>query len=339
MPQYLPSILARSLFAAALFTASACVVGAAPAGKSIDPSTDVSTPTSRTTSTPNQTFYFGRYSIQVPTTGVDTWSSYKLIDTNITLVSRDGRRDLPGKVSAAIAEINKLHASGYPAYERTENLDGGGAIVLAKSARYDLDVYYLTAGNAVYRQVVKSISPRSVDKALALAKEINALIHTRKPAEAPPAGSFAVESGYVVLPADRFEEQVSIGLPVSSLPGIHLNFDTRRIGRTEPGLLSRVDQRSGNLPGALGKIGARATVLRRAAREVAGLPFEEVLLKTSVDGRSVYAFRLEYPGSPESSMAPYTVLELSTLDQGATFARDQDALRFWDDMVASMKRF
>lgn len=278
-------------------------------------------------------FYFGRYSLDVPTDGADIWSSYKVVNTKITLVSRDGKRDLPGMIDSQIAKINDRHRFGSTAYDQTVPLDRGGAIVVSKSNYYTFDIYYLTAGNTLHYQHVEALSIRGFDQALARAKEINSLIHSRNPADSPPKGTFAIEAAYI---ADDIQSRVSIGLPVSSVPGIHLNFDTRRVGEAEPGLLSRVDQRSW---GALGKILSGSSTLRRGTREVAGLPFEELLLKTRADGRSVYAFRLEYPGTPESSLAPYTALELSTLDKGKSFDSDEDALRFWDEMVGSVKRF
>ncbi len=141
------------------------------------------------------------------------------------------------------------------------------------------------------------------------------------------------------LPLNEFEEQVSIGLPVSSVPGINLTFDTQLIGEPEPGLITRYEQRtSGGVSTLLNSILSKSSVLRKSKKTVAGLPFEELLLKTSVDGRTLYSFRLEYPGTSESSMEPYTVIEMSTLDKGLGFQNDSDAMRFWDELVASLKR-
>ncbi|WP_410011107.1 T6SS immunity protein Tli4 family protein [Pseudomonas sp. LRP2-20] len=63
-----------------------------------------------------------------------------------------------------------------------------------------------------------------------------------------------------------------------------------------------------------------------------------MLVKTSTEGKDVYAFRLEFPGSPNSSMEPYTVLELSTVDSGPGFEDDEEAIAFWDKLVASLSR-
>ncbi|MFK0310482.1 T6SS immunity protein Tli4 family protein [Pseudomonas sp. NPDC090233] len=78
--------------------------------------------------------------------------------------------------------------------------------------------------------------------------------------------------------------------------------------------------------------------MRKGKRNVAGLNFEELLLKTSAEGRTVYAFRLEFPGTPELSLEPYTVLELSTVDGGPGFEGDEQAIQFWDEVVESLKR-
>ncbi|WP_167635702.1 T6SS immunity protein Tli4 family protein, partial [Pseudomonas syringae] len=207
------------------------------------------------------------------------------------------------------------------------------------SNTYDIDIFYLTKKNTLYKQSVEAIPLQELDKAVALAKEISALITYRNPAERPPNGTFAIEAGYMNLPLNEFEEQVSIGLPVSSVPGINLTFDTQLIGEPEPGLITRYEQRtSGGVSTLLNSILSKSSVLRKSKKTVAGLPFEELLLKTSVDGRTLYSFRLEYPGTSESSMEPYTVIEMSTLDKGLGFQNDSDAMRFWDELVASLKR-
>ncbi|SFW90167.1 hypothetical protein SAMN03159505_05058 [Pseudomonas sp. NFACC10-1] len=289
--------------------------------------------------TPKKQFYFGRYTFEVATDGLNIWSAYKLIGKEIKLVGKNGKKDLTTKVSSTVEEINKLHKVGYPGYDRTIELDGGGAIVVSKSNTYDIDIFYLTKKNTLYKQSVEAIPLQELDKAVALAKEINALITYRNPAERPPNGTFAIEAGYINLPLNEFEEQVSIGLPVSSVPGINLTFDTQLIGEPEPGLITRYEQRtSGGVSTLLNSILSNSSVLRKSKKTVAGLPFEELLLKTSVDGRTLYSFRLEYPGTSESSMEPYTVIEMSTLDKGLGFQNDSDAMRFWDELVASLKR-
>jgi len=289
--------------------------------------------------TTKKPFYFGRYTFEVPTDGANIWSAYKVIDKKIQLVSHNGKRDLIAEVSDTIKKINILHESGAADYERTVELDGGGAIVVSKSTNYSMDIFYLTKGNTLYKQSVKSISSAGINMAIARAKEINALIHPRNPLERPPTGTFAIEDGYLTLPLDTFKEQVSIGLPVSSVPGIHLTFDTQRIGEPEPSLLTRYEERtSGVLTSLLTSVLSKTSVLRKSKKIVAGLKFEELLLKSKVEGRTIYSFRLEYPGTPESSMEPYTVIEMSTLDRGLSFPNDKEALRFWDELVASLKR-
>ncbi|MFJ4394704.1 T6SS immunity protein Tli4 family protein [Pseudomonas sp. NPDC089396] len=173
---------------------------------------------------------------------------------------------------------------------------------------------------------------------MSVVNDINSTINYRHPTSRPPAGTFAIESGYMNIPADKFPEQVSIGLPVSSKPGIHLTFDTRVIGVPEPGLISRYEERSSGFVMPLIKsILSRTKLMRKSRKLICGLPFEELLLKTTADGKNLYSFRLEYPGTPESSMEPYTVLELSTVDDGPGFKNDEEALRFWDELVATLK--
>ncbi|WP_336333407.1 T6SS immunity protein Tli4 family protein [Pseudomonas putida] len=287
-----------------------------------------------------QDFYFGRYTFKAPTDGANIWSAYKVIKKRIELISINGKRDIIKVTEEAIAEINKLHKSGYPAYDQTIGLEGGGAIVVSKGEKYNLEIYYLTKKNTLYRQKVEFIPPYAIDKAIDRAREVNKLIGFRNPSQEPPPGTFAIEAGYMNLPLNKFDEQVSIGLPVSSVPGIHLTFDTQMIGKPEPGLISRYEQRSsGIVMPLLQNILSNSTLLRKTKRSVSGLPFEELLLKTKAEGKTLYSFRLEYPGTPESSLEPYIVLELSTVDEGPGFKNDEEALHFWDEMVSSLRRF
>ncbi|MFK0310481.1 hypothetical protein ACIQUF_04480 [Pseudomonas sp. NPDC090233] len=191
-------------------------------------------------------FYFGRYSLAVASDGHDIWSSYEVVKKRIEFISKNGKRDLPKNTAKIIATINSKHEAGYDdAYDQTLPLDGGGAIVISKGYNYNFYIYYLTQNNTLYRQQVESIPFSAFDKAIARAKDLNTLVHYRNPADRPPNNTFAIEAGYMNLPIDKFDEKVSIGLPVSSRPGIHLTFDTQVIGKPEPGLLSRFEERSG----------------------------------------------------------------------------------------------
>jgi len=290
---------------------------------------------------PNQlkTFYFGRFAIEVPTDGLDIWSSYEVVKKRIEFISKNGKRDLAAHTSETIALINKRHTAGYAdAYIQTLPLSGGGAVVISKGRKYNFHIYYLTEKNTLYLQKVESIPFSAFEDAVIRVKELNSLIHYRNPAERPPTKTFAIEAGYMDLPIDKFDEKISIGLPVSSIPGIHLTFDTQVIGKPEPGLLSRFEERSkGALP-LLKNLLASSTVIRQGRKNVAGLPFEELLIKTSSEGKTIYAFRLEFPGTSELSLEPYTVLELSTVDSGPGFQNDEQAVRFWDELIQSLKR-
>lgn len=286
-----------------------------------------------------KTFYFGRYKLEVPTDGADIWSSYDVVEEKIELISKNGKRDLTTNSNNTISEINKKHKAGYAdAYDQTLPLEGGGLIVVSKGRKYNFYIYYLTNKNTLYRQKVESIPFEDYADAVKIAKELSASIHYRNPDEQPPAHTFAIEAGYLDFPVNKFDEKVSIGLPVSSLPGIHLSFDTQLIGKPEPGLLSRFEERSAGALPLLRDVLTRSTVLRKGRKYITGITFEELLVKTSTEGKDVYAFRLEFAGSPNSSMEPYTVLELSTVDSGPGFKNDEDAIAFWDKLVASLSR-
>ncbi len=291
---------------------------------------------------PNQmkTFYFGRYKLEVPTNGADIWSSYEVVEERIELISKNGKRDLTTNSNNTIAEINKKHEAGYvDSYDQTIPLEGGGAIIVSKGRKYNFYIYYLTEKNTLYRQKVESISFEDFADAVKIANELNSSIYYRNPADRPPANTFAIEAGYMDIPINKFDEKVSIGLPVSSQPGIHLTFDTQLIDKPEPGLLSRFEERSAGALPLLQNLLTSSTIIRKGRENVAGLIFEELLIKTKSEGKNVYAFRLEFPGTPESSLEPYTVLELSTVDEGPGFKNDEEAIHFWDEMVSSLRRF
>jgi len=285
-------------------------------------------------------FYFGRYKIEAPTNGANIWSLYEVVEERIELISKNGKRELAKNSNETIEKINKKHNAGFvDAYDQTIPLEGGGAIVVSKGRQYNFHIYYRTEKNTLYRQKVESIDFEDFSDALKIARQLNASIYYRNPAERPPAHTFAIEAGYMDLPINKYDERVSIGLPVSSRPGIHLTFDTLLIGKPEPGLLSRFEEQSAGAMPLLRNVLTSSTVIRKGRRNVAGLMFEELLMKTKSEGKNVYAFRLEFPGTADSSMEPYTVLELSTVDKGPGFKSDEEALHFWDEMVSSLQRF
>ncbi|WP_336333404.1 hypothetical protein [Pseudomonas putida] len=95
--------------------------------------------------TEKNTFYFGRYSLAVPTDGNDIWSSYEVVKKRIEFISKNGRRDLPKSTAEIIATITRKHNAGYTdAYDHTLPLDGGGAIVISKGYDYSFYIFYLT---------------------------------------------------------------------------------------------------------------------------------------------------------------------------------------------------
>ncbi|MFJ4052509.1 T6SS immunity protein Tli4 family protein [Pseudomonas sp. NPDC089743] len=284
-------------------------------------------------------FFFGRFSFQLPSGEPKIWSAYKIGEKKIELISKNGKRELERQIGTTVSEINKLHESGYAAYDQTVRLNGGGAVVVSKSTDYTFDIFYLTTKNTLYKQRVELIELDSFNRAMSVVNDINSRIHFRPPTSSPPAGTFAIEAGYLDIPVDKYPEQVSIGLPITSKPGIHLIFDTQVIGAPEEGLISRYEKRSsGVIRPLLKSVLSRTTLMRKSNKTISGLPFEELLLKSRTDGKTLYSFRLEYPGTPESSLAPYTVLELSTVEGGPGFKDDDEALRFWDELVATLVR-
>ncbi|MFJ4056833.1 T6SS immunity protein Tli4 family protein [Pseudomonas sp. NPDC089743] len=287
----------------------------------------------------NNTFYFGRYKIEVPTDGANIWTSYEVVEERIELISKNGKRDIATNSKSTIAEITKEHKAGYAEdYDQTIPLEGGGEIIVSKNRKYNFHIYYLTKKNTLYRQKVESIPYEDFEDAVKIAKELNASIHYRNPADQPPNATFSIEAGYMKLPINKFDEKVSIGLPVSSVPGIHLTFDTQLIGNPKAGLLSRFEQQSTGVLPLFKKLVTNTTIIRKGNKNISGLEFEELLIKTRSEGKNSYAFRLEFPGTPNSSMEPYTVLELSTIDNGPGFENDQSAIDFWDKLVASLSR-
>ena len=144
-----------------------------------------------------------------------------MAEERITLISHNGKRDLAAHTTELIATLNREHNAGYlDAYDQTVPLDNGGAIVISKARKYNFYIYYLTQGNTLYTQQVKSIPFSDFEEAVVIAKELNSKIHHRSSDAPPPAKTFALEAGYIDVPMDKFDERVTIGLPVSSMPGI-----------------------------------------------------------------------------------------------------------------------
>ncbi|WP_313641956.1 T6SS immunity protein Tli4 family protein [Paenibacillus sp.] len=158
-----------------------------------------------------------------------------------------------------------------------------------------------------------------------------------RPNEAPPQGDFAIEVSYITLPNDKLFEAICMGAQTSGHPGIYIGLLTKGILEEVPTLLQRFDNHEpGSSSNELAYSG-RIRKLRKKKRSVGHLNGEEFAISTSIDGKQFYAFQFEYEGTLESNTRPYVAIELGTHEEGSNFTSDDEALAFWDRMLANFK--
>lgn len=284
------------------------------------------------------TNYFGRFEIALPK-GSEISADYKLLNEKLELVSKNGRINLPVLVNQKTEELKKGIARGTSSrYEKNVSLDNGSTLLLSRLGDfYTFNVYLLSNKNTLYHLMAKTISEKSIPGGIEKMRLLSNAIFFRPPHDAPPPGGFAIEAGYTTLPNDKFFESVYMGAQISGYPGTYISFLTKGILKKEPTLLQRFDNHE--YDSALNELpnSGKMRILRKLKRTLGDLSGEEVAISTTLDGKQFYAFQFEYEGILESNTRPYIAIELGTHEGGSNFRTDEEALAFWDRMLASLK--
>ena len=284
------------------------------------------------------TNYFGRFEIALPK-GSEISADYKLLNEKLELVSKNGRINLPVLVNQKTEELKKGIARGTSSrYEKNVPLDNGSTLLLSRLGDfYTFNVYLLSNRNTLYHLMAKTISEKSIPGGIEKMRLLSNAIFFRSPNDAPPPGGFAIEAGYTTLPNDKFFESIYMGAQISGHPGTYISFLTKGILEKEPTLLQRFDNHE--YDSALNELAnsGKMRILRKLKRTLGELSGEEVAISTTLDGKQFYAFQFEYEGILESNTRPYIAIELGTHEGGSNFRTDEEALAFWDRMLASLK--
>lgn len=284
------------------------------------------------------THYFGRFEITLPK-GSEISADYKIFNENLVLISKNGRSDLPTLANQKTEELKKGIARGTSSrYEKTVPLNNGSILLLSRLGEfYTFNVYLLSNKNTLYHLMAKTINKKSIPGGVEKMRLLSDSIFFRRPNEAPPPGGFAIEAGYTTLPNDKFFESIYMGAQISGHLGTYISLLTKGILEKEPTLLQRFDNHEHGI--SLNELthSGRIRTLRKQKRSVGHLNGEEVAISTSIDGKQFYAFQFEYEGTLESNTRPYVAIELGTHEEGSNFRSEDEALAFWDRMLANFK--
>lgn len=284
------------------------------------------------------THYFGRFQIALPR-GSEISADYKLFNEKLELISKNGRSQIKKSADQKAEELKKGIAAGTPSlYERTVHLDNGSLLLISRLKEfYTFNVYLLTAKNTLYHMMAKTISKEGVEGGVEKMRKLSNEIYFRPPQEAPPRGGFAIEAGYTMLDSDKFFESIYMGAQIAGHPGTYVSLLTKGILTQEEGLIERFEQRQYD-ESIAELVNSRAVkTLRKQERVVNNIHVEEIAVSARVEGKQFYAFQLEYRGTVESNTRPYIALELGTHEVGSDFKSDEEALKFWDQIVDSLK--
>lgn len=286
-----------------------------------------------------RTHYFGRFQLDLPIDS-EVLADYKLYNENVELISQKGKAEINTLVGTYIEELNKGIARGTNSnYERTIELSNGSLLVVSRLKEfYTLRAYLLTSHDTLYQLGTRAISAKGLEGAIKKLAGVSESVFFRDPQEAPPPGTFALESGYSTLGSTQSIEGIFMGAQIAAHPGTFVSLLTQRIVEHEESLIERFDNPTGNLfTNGLFKLTNGTRTLRKRERMIGDIPVEEVAIKAKVDGKLFYTFQVEYKGTLKSNTRPAIELELGTHEVGSDFKSDEEALMFWDRVVESLK--
>lgn len=283
--------------------------------------------------------YFGRFKLEFPANS-KIITDYKIYNEDVELIGKNGKSQIKSAVENYINDLKKGIAKGTSSeYERTVPLSNGSILVVSRLKEfYTLNAYLLTTKNTLYRMGADAISVKGLDGAINKIRVMSKSIFFRAPQDAPPAGGFALEAGYIQLDPEQALEGIYMGAQISTHPGTYVSLLTQQIAEHEDSLIERFNGNKGDdfIPGGAELI-SKTQTLRKRERMVGNLKVEEVAVTAIVNGKRFYTFQIEHKGTLESNTRPFIDLELGTHETGSNFKSDEEALAFWDKVVDSLK--
>ncbi|MCJ2369824.1 T6SS immunity protein Tli4 family protein [Pseudomonas sp. RGM 3321] len=285
------------------------------------------------------THYFGRFKLELPANS-KVLTDYKIYNEDVELIEKNEKPQIKSAVENYINDLKKGIAKGTSSeYERTVPLSNGSILVVSKLKEfYTLNAYLLTTKNTLYRMGADAITVKGLDGAINKIRVMSESIFFRAPQDAPPAGGFALEAGYIQLDPEQALEGIYMGAQISTHPGTYISLLTQQIAEHEDSLIERFNDNKGDdfIPGGA-ELMSKTQTLRKRERMIGNLKVEEVAVTAIVNGKRFYTFQIEHKGTLESNTRPFIDLELGTRETGSDFKSDEEALAFWDKVVDSLK--
>ncbi|MCH5522347.1 T6SS immunity protein Tli4 family protein [Pseudomonas syringae] len=285
------------------------------------------------------TYYFGRFKLELPANS-KVLTDYKIYNEDVELIGKNGKSQIKSAVESYINDLKKGIAKGTSSeYERTVPLSNGSILVVSRLKEfYTLNAYLLTTKNTLYRMGADAITVKGLDGAINKIRVMSESIFFRAPQDAPPAGGFALEAGYIQLDPEQALEGIYMGAQISTHPGTYISLLTQQIAEHEDSLIERFNDNKGDdfIPGGA-ELMSKTQTLRKRERMIGNLKVEEVAVTAIVNGKRFYTFQIEHKGTLESNTRPFIDLELGTHETGSDFKSDEEALAFWDKVVDSLK--
>lgn len=283
--------------------------------------------------------YLGRFKLELPTNS-KMLADYKIYNEDVELIEKNGKSQIKSTVERYIEDLKKGTAKGTSSeYQKTVSLGNGSILVVSRLKEfYTLNAYLLTTKNTLYRMKADAISAKGLDGAIHKIRMMSESIFFRAPQDAPPAGGFALESGYLQLNPEQALEGVYMGAQISTHPGTYVSLLTQQIAEHKDSLIERFNNnKEGDFAPGSAELMSQTKTLRKRERMIGTVKAEEVAVTAVVNGKRFYTFQVEYKGTVESNTKPFIDLELGTHETGSDFKSDEEALAFWDRVVDSLK--
>lgn len=173
-------------------------------------------------------------------------------------------------------------------------------------------------------------------QALTYLRSLRSSFRYRESTGRPTEAGFCIERGLIAR-SKLNEEEVSVGMRPRSLPGVSLTLTTYVTAKPDKPLLDRMS----SLPAEYRRIEAAMRNLRRGERQVGVLKGQQILGRADDGGKRAYAFLWESQGVPKSLAQPFVSLEMvvdpTNADGAPAFRTDEEALRFWDEVLDSLR--
>jgi hypothetical protein len=295
---------------------------------------------------PQKPVCLGRYLIDVPVDSV-VRSSFKFASGILQTKQNLSQADFQRIIETREIELRKTpHKKvGNMFVARTElapnriliqSLDSSVSTTIHKNETF----VYLAENRSLYTQADTSDAESQLNS-VAVARRVADLFKYRGTDEIPTGVGFCINNGLIASKALNREE-VSASIDFKKYPTISFSVNSLVTGNPTEGLISRTDRALANEPAALL---AAMTILRKGKRNLGPLQAEEILIRTTEDGKRAYAFSWKSEGKADSIEFPAIAIKLTTSDKtdtsgaavDAPFKTDKEALEFWDDLLGTLR--